>query len=104
MECRNGNWNAGALISRTTGGLYLIMTDDGNEAVLLEVRVDKMGINNVHMLQEREGTKSFNLNGTTFKAGAGGHVTADGVLSLFATEFYNDHANIRYDRINVNTP
>lgn len=104
-KCYNGNWNSGTLVSDTRGRLYFIMTNSFDRAVLLEVKIDKMGDDKVAaMEQEYDGQKNFAMSGTTFKAGAGGHVTADGVLSLFATEFYNDASNIQYTWFNVNLP
>ena len=104
--CTNGNWNTGTLVSDTRGGLYLIMTDAGNDAVLLEVQIDKMAPSlypRVTMIQEFDSTNKYTMDGTTFKAGGGGHVTENGILSLFATELSNSDGNdIRYVWFNGN--
>ena len=104
--CTNGNWNTGTLVSDTRGGLYLIMTDAGNHAVLLEVQIDKMApfyFPSVTMIQEFASTNKYSMDGTTFKAGGGGHVTENGILSMFATELSNsDGDDIRYVWFNGN--
>ena len=95
-------WNSGTLVTDTNGELFLILTNDNNNAILVKITVDTIGPQYITMTQIDSADKAFSMNGCTFKAGAGGHVTADGILSLFATEYSNvDGDDIKFVWFNV---
>ncbi len=99
-SCNPGNWNSGTLVLDTNGRLYLLMTNAGSGANLVEIKIDKIGPQ--YVVMQQVSTNSFSMEGTTFKGGGGGLVTADGKISLFATELSNgDGSDIRFVWFNV---
>lgn len=105
--CSNGNWNSGTLVADTNGKLYLIMTNSTDISTILQVVIDKVN-GSIMMYEPEDSQKNYYMGGlagnaTIFKAGAGGFVTENGVLSLFSSEYSNDdNDDIAYQWFNVN--
>lgn len=107
QSCLAGNWNAGTLIAQTDGRIYLLLTAPESFLTqfsrgtlnLLEVRIDKIAsTSNVLMNQPKEDVtldmdNPILFSGLNLKAGAGGHITRNGKLTVFTTSLSDGYTN-----------